>query len=216
MPQEPLREYYGARASEYDNVYLKPERQSDLREIERWLPSVFADSALLEIACGTGYWTQFLAPVVSHLTAIDATQETLDIAKVRVASSVEFLLGDAYAVHLEDRRFNAGFAGFWISHVPRSRLSEFLCGFHQALTPGAKVVFLDNRFVANSSTPISRQDNNGNTYQIRSLKDGAKHEILKNFWLRDELIGAIGGRGENFRFHTWEFFWALEYEVKVA
>ena len=41
--------------------------------------------------------------------------------------------------------FAAGFAGFWFSHVPRSRVGEFLRGFHAALSPGAKVVLLDNR-----------------------------------------------------------------------
>jgi hypothetical protein len=49
-----LRDYYAARAPEYDKVYSKPERQADLRELERWLPPLFAASDVLEIACGTG------------------------------------------------------------------------------------------------------------------------------------------------------------------
>ncbi len=40
---------------------------------------------------------------------------------------------------------------------------------------------LDNKYVTGSSTPISRTDAHGNTYQNRPLKDGSTHEVLKNF-----------------------------------
>ena len=36
---EAMQGYYAARAPEYDRVYLKPERQADLRAIEAWLPA---------------------------------------------------------------------------------------------------------------------------------------------------------------------------------
>ena len=55
-----MQSYYAARAGEYDAVYEKPERQADLRQIEQWLPSALYGERLLEVACGTGYWTQFL------------------------------------------------------------------------------------------------------------------------------------------------------------
>ena len=57
-----MQDYYAARAPEYDRIYLKPERQADLGAIRQWLPTVFKGRSLLEIACGTGYWTQYLAP----------------------------------------------------------------------------------------------------------------------------------------------------------
>ena len=41
------------------------------------------------------------------------------------------------------------------------------------------MVYVDNRYVAGSSTPISRRDEFGNTYQLRSLKDGTHYEVLK-------------------------------------
>jgi demethylmenaquinone methyltransferase/2-methoxy-6-polyprenyl-1,4-benzoquinol methylase len=34
------------------------------------------------------------------------------------------------------------------------------------------VVFIDNMFVPGNSTPLSRTDDRGNTYQQRSLDDG--------------------------------------------
>lgn len=79
-----LRRYYAARAAEYDRVYDKPERQQDLRAIAQWLPGVFEGRRLLELACGTGCWTRFLAPRAAQLLAIDASLETLRIAQSRV------------------------------------------------------------------------------------------------------------------------------------
>ncbi|MBU2287107.1 MAG: methyltransferase domain-containing protein, partial [Gammaproteobacteria bacterium] len=161
MPQtdSPLQSYYAARAPEYDAIYLKPERQPDLRAIEAWLPPLFAGARVLELACGTGHWTQFIAPVAAHVVAIDAAPETLRIARSRVpASTVDFRTGDAYAPPTDASGFDAAFAGFWFSHVPRARWREFVQGLHAVLHPGARVVLLDNLWVAGSSTPIAAVD----------------------------------------------------------
>ena len=49
---------------------------------------------------------------------------------------------------------------------------------------------LDNQYVLGSSTPISRTDAEGNTYQTRPLKDGSSHEVLKNFPTHAQLLAA--------------------------
>lgn len=209
-----MHDYYAARAPEYDRIYLKPERQPDLREIEAWLPAVFAGRSLLEIACGTGYWTQFIAPVAGRVLAIDAAPETLQIARGRVASAnVEFTTGNAYALPEDAKGFEAAFAGFWFSHIPKGRVAEFLAGLHRALVPGARVVFLDNRYVEGNSTPISERDGEGNTYQLRRLEDGSSHKVLKNFPSESELRDALQGAGRDLRLHQWKYYWALEYAV---
>lgn len=209
-----LQAYYAARAWEYDRVYAKPERQRDLRIIERWLPQVFAGKSILEVACGTGYWTQFLAPVARAVTAVDTSPETLSIAKSRVtASQAHFAIGDAYSLPFDPNSFDAGFAGFWISHVPRGRMGDFLRGFHRALIPGSKVVLLDNRFVQGSSTPIAERDQHGNTYQLRRLDDGSTHRVLKNFPSETELREVLADLGTGVRFHEWQYYWAMEYGV---
>lgn len=207
-----MQNYYAARAPEYDEVYLKPERQRDLREIEEWLPAIFAGSTVLEVACGTGYWTQFIAPVASHVLAVDSAPDTLRIAEARVPpGKVEFAVGDAYALAQVGRKQARGFAGFWFSHVPKARVREFLLGLHAALEPGATVVLLDNRFVEGSSSPISERDAQGNTYQVRSLRDGTTHRVLKNFPSEYELRAVTEGLGAQVRYRAWQYYWALEY-----
>ena len=212
-----MRSYYAARAPEYDAIYLKPERQADLRAIEHWLPPVFAGANVLEVACGTGYWTQFLAPVAASVLAVDTSPETIAIAKSRVpADNVRFVVGDAYALAQQTEKFDAAFAGFWFSHVPRQRQQAFLAGLNAALRPGARIVLLDNRFVEGSSSPISEQDGDGNTYQTRSLADGSTHRVLKNFPTERELIALAGGSGQSASFKCWQYYWAFEYVVSAS
>lgn len=210
-----MQSYYAARAGEYDDVYLKPERQADLRSIEQWLPHVLFGAAVLEVACGTGYWTQFIARDASSVVAIDSAPETLRIAEQRVAASnVEFRLGDAYVLPQHERGFNAAFAGFWFSHVPLERQREFLSALNTALQPGARVVLLDNRFVEGSSSPISEHDAGGNTYQSRTLNAGSTHRVLKNFPTEAQMRAlAKTGLGESASFTNWHFFWAFDYLV---
>jgi demethylmenaquinone methyltransferase/2-methoxy-6-polyprenyl-1,4-benzoquinol methylase len=100
--------------------------------------------------------------------------------------------------------------------VRKSQLQPFLRGLHAALRPGAKVVFLDNRFVEGSSTPIDRRDEEGNTYQLRRLDDGSSYSVLKNFPSQAALREAAEGLADRLRFHEWPYFWAMEYEVAAA
>jgi len=209
---DPMRSYYAARANEYDSIYAKPERQTDLRAIEAWLPARFDGRAVLEIACGTGYWTQFIAARASSIVAVDAAQETIRIAETRVPKDkVRFVIGDAYALPEGLGAFDGVFAGFWFSHVLAVRRHAFLSGLGGAIKPGARVILLDNRFVPGSSTPISEQDAEGNTYQVRTLNDGSKHRVLKNFPTEQELQAAIAGLGTQGTLHEWQYYWAFEY-----
>lgn len=211
----PLQSYYAARAREYDSVYQKPERQADLREIEQWLPSVLSGATVLEVACGTGYWTRFIAPAALAVVAVDSAPETLRIAEQRVGeSNVAFVVGDAYALPAYQQSFNAAFAGFWFSHVPLQRQREFLLGLNAVLQPGARVVLLDNLFVEGSSSAISERDAGGDTYQSRKLGDGSTHRILKNFPTEAQLRAlAECGVGASPVFTRWQFYWAFEYRV---
>jgi ubiquinone/menaquinone biosynthesis C-methylase UbiE len=207
-----MRRYYAARAPEYDRVYQKPERQPDIRRLQQWLPPIFAGSRVLEIACGTGFWTQYLAPVASELVGLDTSPETLLVAKQRVPpGKVRFLVGDAYRLPQDQGRFDAAFAGFWFSHVPKQRRLEFLTGLARALEPGATVVLLDNIFVAGSNLPISDPDPDGDTYQSRMLDDGSTHRVLKNFPSESELRAAVAELAERVEFTRFDYYWALQF-----
>lgn len=209
-----MQDYYAARAREYDRIYAKPERQDDLRRMESWLPGVLAGRRVLELACGTGYWTQFYDAAAQGVLGIDSAQQTLDIARARLPPSVQLLQGDAYRLPRLDATFDAAFAGFWWSHIPQRRIAGFLHGLHAALQPGARVVFMDNRFVPGSSTPVAERDADGDSFQLRTLDDGSVHRVLKNFPSAEALLAAAEPFAAQASYHQWRFFWALEYTLR--
>ena len=91
------------------------------------------------------------------------------------------------------------------------RSPGWLATLHTRLEPGARVVFLDNSYVQTSSTPLSRRDGDGNTYQNRTLDDGSVHEVLKNFPAPDEAIAALGPRARDPQWIAYEHYWVLSY-----
>jgi demethylmenaquinone methyltransferase/2-methoxy-6-polyprenyl-1,4-benzoquinol methylase len=213
---ESMAAYYRQRAAYYERVYAKPERQDDLRAMEAWLPARFAGRRVLEIATGTGWWTPHGAARAAHWRATDLNPETLAVAQAKPAmpACVQFQTLDAYTfAGLGAERFDAAFAGCWWSHVPLARLPGWLDALHARLETGAVVVMLDNSYVQTSSTPITRTDADGNTYQLRTLDDGSTHEVLKNFPTPEQAIAALGPRARNAEWTAWTHYWALRYTL---
>lgn len=210
--------YYAARAGEYERIYAKPERQAELDQLRSIIVDEFAGADVLEVACGTGYWTEVLARSAASVLATDASEEVLAIARAKKldARKVSFRKADAYRLPSGGRPFSAGLAAFWWSHVPRARIQEFLRGFHRALGARAKVLFIDNVFVEGSSTPISRTSLDGDSYQIRKLADGSMHEVRKNFPSKTELCAAVGGLGSDVRCRFLRYYWTLSYVSQAA
>jgi hypothetical protein len=127
---------------------------------------------------------------------------------------VQFATVDAYTLaELGSEQFNAAFSGCWWSHVPLARLPGWLDTLHARLRPGARVVMLDNSAVQTSSTPLSRRDADGNTYQNRTLDDGSVHEVLKNFPTREQAFAKLGPRAHHMQWVDHEHYWVLSYEL---
>jgi ubiquinone/menaquinone biosynthesis C-methylase UbiE len=213
--EESMRAYYAQRARIYERVYHKPERQADLRAMEAWLAMPFAGRRVLEVACGTGWWTPHGARSAQSWLATDVNPETMAVAQSKpMPPNVRFATVDAYSfAQIDGQRFDGAFAGFWWSHVPLTRLPQWLETLHARLEAGARVVMLDNRYVDGSSTSIARRDDDGNTYQHRTLDDGSAHEVLKNFPTREQAFGALGSRARNPQWIDYVHYWILSYTL---
>ena len=213
-----METYYARRAAEYEKIYHKPERQADLARLRDDLPALFAGKRVLEIACGTGYWTPLIAARAASVVALDYNEETLQIARSKSypKKNVSFQQADAYALPGWPAKFGGCFAGFWWSHVPLARLDAFLESLKAHLEPGATVAFLDNRYVEGSSTPISRRDAEGNTYQQRKLGDGTRHEVLKNFPTAGAMEKRLARHGSDARFTSYQYYWVASYRIMAG
>ena len=211
-----IKTYYGRRAPEYDQIYLRPERQPALRELERRVHTSLMGRRILEVACGTGYWTHLLSPTAREVIATDINEEMLRIARDRCQScpDVAFRLMDAYALEEDLGSFDGAFLGFWWSHLLKQDIPRFLYSLHARLEDRARVVIVDNRYVAGSSTPVCREDVDGNTYQLRKLMDGSSYEVVKNFPDVGEIRAAVDDFANTFSHENLDYYWLVQYEYR--
>lgn len=212
MESSDLIDYYRRRAGEYEAFYAKPERQADLLLLKKKIAEILRNARVLEVACGTGYWTTVIANAASSVTATDAAQEPMNIARSKAypKNNVTFVEADAYALPESLGRFDAAFAGFWWSHMPRERIAAFVASLHARLEPGATVLLLDNLYVEGNSTPISEIDTAGNTYQLRTLADGSTFRVMKNFPSKDELRVLLPAP---VHYRALQYHWLAQYKV---
>jgi demethylmenaquinone methyltransferase/2-methoxy-6-polyprenyl-1,4-benzoquinol methylase len=213
-----LLENYSRRANEYDDIYEKPERQRDLVVLRDRVRKMLEGHRILEVACGTGYWTALLSEVCPSVVATDASPEVLRVARSKSSGSspARFVVADAFHLDDVDGNFTAGFASFWWSHVPREQLHSFLAAFHRMLQPGAIVCFVDNQYVEGSSTPPYHTDERGNSYQRRRLKDGTEFRVVKNFPTQDDLLTSVAPWATGSEVEELQYYWTLSYRLDIS
>ena len=216
MASAELVEYYRRRAGEYEAIYAKPERQADLAVLRQVVPQRLAGRKVLEIACGTGYWTTLVAPLAASMVATDMADEPMAIARAKTypPGRVRFEKADAYDLSEALGRFDGALAMFWWSHIPLKRIGKFLASLHRRLEPGARVILFDNLYIDGSSTPIAERDTEGNSYQLRPLADGSQNRVLKNFPTESELRTALQPHAARFSYRALEYYWLVEYDLK--
>lgn len=207
--------YYDKRAQVYERIYAKPERQGDLAILRGRVALALEGRDVLELACGTGYWTAVVATRAAKILGIDINESVLDIARAKAMgpAPVRFECADLNAFTTREPRPNGGLAVFWFSHVERGQWAAFFARMDSLLAPGSRVVVLDNTYVAGSSTPISRTDEAGNTYQTRTLDDGSAYEVLKNFPTGRELTELLQHRAKDVSVEFLTHYWCLTYST---
>jgi SAM-dependent methyltransferase len=229
-------EYYRRRATEYDAVYAKPERQADLRSLRAKLSALLSGRRVLEVAAGTGWWTDAYCEGARQVVATDINPSTLAVARSRREwpAHVGFTVADAFDLsglggwqELEGMEkpeppgsgewskatFDGLFAGFFWSHVALRSVDLFLDSLSARLAPGALVVVMDNIYVPDSSCPIARTDDEWNTYQERFLSDGSRWEVVKNFPSTAEVAKRLSRLGDAVTVETFPYYWIATVRV---
>ena len=202
-------DYYKARAAEYDRWYFRQGRYdrgedatrtwfAEIDQVRHALYEVALDGAdVLELAPGTGLWTELLCRRAAHVTAVDASGEMIDQNRRRLgelASKVQFEEADLFDWQ-PGGPFDAVVFCFWISHVPDTRLDAFLSMVASALRPGGSIFFVDSRNETNSTASNHTLPQAGEETMIRHLDDGRSFRIIKNFWTAEALEARFAGAG---------------------
>lgn len=208
-------DYYAQRAAEYDDVYAKPERLEDIEALGRLVTQELAGRHVIDIAAGTGFWTERYADAARSTMLCDVNEETLLVARSRRAwpDRTSFACGDAFTLGDVPGVFDAAFIGFFWSHLPVADLDRFLGGVVERLEPGSVVVLVDNRYVEGSNQPIVRTDEAGNTYQRRRLDDGREWEVRKNFPADEEVVSRLAVHGTRAAVTSMTYFWVATFRT---
>jgi 2-polyprenyl-3-methyl-5-hydroxy-6-metoxy-1,4-benzoquinol methylase len=198
--------YYRARANEYDEWFYRrgrydrgPEANArwfaEADEVFKALDALKIEGDVLELAPGTGIWTERLLRTATSITAVDASPEMIAINRARVASErVSYLQADLFTWH-PTRKYDAVCFCFWISHVPLERLDNFLSSVAMALQPGGKVFFVDGRRETTGTAVDHRLPEEQVQVMTRRLNDGREFEIVKNFYKPDSLAARFSSLG---------------------
>lgn len=210
-----LKEYYSKRAQEYDEIYHRniPDRLKEQEYIGKKIQKLFNGKYVLEVACGTGYWTNYLARSARKILATDINQEMLEIAQKRIHDeSIQFLISDAYALPISVPSFTGAMANFWFSHIPKNKIRRFLTMLHQRLAPNSLVVFVDNIYNERvGGKLIAKKD--GNSYKVRKLTNGSIYAILKNYYSKEELKKIFSQHSKEVDIRYLKYFWLVAYKL---
>lgn len=205
-----MRDYYRARAAEYDEWWERKGRFdrgvdanarwfTEQQEVYRALADLAPGGDVLELAPGTGIWTERLLATANTITAVDASPEMIAINRARVASDrVRYVDADLFSWQPE-RTYDAVCFCFWISHVPHERLDPFLRTVASALKPGGKVFFVDGQREQTSTASDHRLPDVGEQIMTRKLNDGRAFQIVKNFYAPSDLATRCANAGLDVR-----------------
>lgn len=210
MTKETIQEqiaYYNARAKEYDEWFYRIGRYDRGLEInQRWFDEVAAlknvvnkvgtVESVLELACGTGIWTQELLKIGKQITALDASQEMIEInrQKLNNALNVEYRQLDLFSWQ-PDKQYDLVFFSFWLSHVSPAEVDEFLSKVYDSVLPGGKVLIIDSYFEITSSAKDHPLQDKNEIHQKRKLNDEREFQIFKIYYQPDVLFNKLTQAG---------------------
>jgi len=195
MQNDEMEQYYRARAPEYEQIYYRdmPDRRRELDEEALRLAELVDGKSVLELACGTGYWTQVMSRTAAAITASDLSAEMLNEARKKTYGiPVDFVHADMFQHDFSRSHFDILALGFWFSHQPRQELDRLFEVMTAPLKKNGLIWMVDNNPPAEGSTmETAGQDDFGNNYKKRFLDSGEQYTILKNYFSRADLEAVL-------------------------
>jgi ubiquinone/menaquinone biosynthesis C-methylase UbiE len=201
--------YYRARAPKYDEWWQRSgpydrgpemavEWDRQLDEVREALQAFSASGNVLELAGGTGWWTERLAESADHLTVVDSSPEMLEINRQRAArNDVDYIVANLFT-WVPEMTYDVVFFSFWLSHVPRQRCQAFWSMVRSCLSPGGRVFLIDNHSdpqVQESEFKDPQVLRYERDRHVRRLDDGHEYDVVKVMYEPEELAGQLDGLG---------------------
>lgn len=215
-----LSAYYTSRAATADRVYAQQERQDDLAILRERVAALVQGRKVLELACGSGYWTAAMAGTADLVLATDNNPLMLKAAQARdlPPQRVKIAQLDAFELDLTSEDLASGysacFAGFFWAHVKREQQTGLLARMRRIVGKDGLLVLIDDNYLEEDTAPVARTDADGNTYQIETLADGERYEYVKNFPTDSALRKKFAGVAKDIRILRLQHTWLLSCRLK--
>ncbi len=180
-----MKAYYEARAEEYDDWWLgtgrfvernRPGWEEELAALVAALTAL-EPVRTLDVACGTGFLTQYLP---GSVTGLDQSSSMLDLASARVPGA-GFVQSDALRLPFANGTFDRVFTGHFYGHLEEADRARFL---RQARRVASELVVVDSA-LRDDVQPVERQQ--------RILNDGSSWQVYKRYFEPDGLAAELGG-----------------------
>jgi ubiquinone/menaquinone biosynthesis C-methylase UbiE len=180
-----VKEYYEARAAEYDELWLgtgihayrdRPgwtEDRDELIAAVATLPS----ATTVDVACGTGYLSRHLR---GELVLLDQSSSMLEIARERVPTA-GVIRADVPPLPFGDGAFERVFTSFFYGHLEEAQRLSFLA---EARRVGGELVVVD---------AAPREGAPRDEWQERVLNDGSRWRVYKRYFSARQLASELGG-----------------------
>ncbi|MFH1313393.1 MAG: class I SAM-dependent methyltransferase [Candidatus Eisenbacteria bacterium] len=200
-----MNAYYAKRAPEHDyfmGYTGNIEMERLLGPMIEWFEADVRGREVLEIACGTGNWTQVLAKRARSVVATDVNSTIIGMARTKTYDNdrVRFEVADAYDLGKIDGSFDAAFAADWWSHIPKAALRSFVAGLKDRLRPRSRVIVIDMLPSEELNRWFSHYDDDGNLIHRRDFPDGEVFEVVKNFPTEEELREVLSGLADDMEY----------------
>jgi len=207
-----LEEYYRHRASEYEQIYYREDAicQAELKTAAECLARLVEGKTVLELACGTGYWTEIMSRSALSITASDMAPEMLaEAQKKDYGCSVSFVEADMFRHSFGENCFDIVVLGFWFSHQPRQAYEALFDVVEKPLKRDGRIWMIDNNPVAEGPPTLSRTDEHGNNYKRRKVRNGESYMILKNYFERADLESIFRPRFAIESLVHQQYYWSI-------
>ena len=186
-----LIHYYRLRAPEYEQIYYRdiPAKRKELADEGERLKGLVSRKTVLDLAYGTGYWTEVISHTADFVVASDISAEMIGEArKKQYRRPPEFVRSDLYNPPFNAGAFDMVTLGFWFSHEPRQNYDGFLKILKPLVKTDGLIWMIDNNPPAEGPDLQSvGRDEYGNNYKQRFLDSGEEFAILKNYFSPDQL-----------------------------
>jgi demethylmenaquinone methyltransferase/2-methoxy-6-polyprenyl-1,4-benzoquinol methylase len=180
-----MRDYYDARAAEYDDWWLGTGRFAErarpgwAEEVQELVGAVatLPVSRVVDVACGTGFLTRHLRGAI---VGLDQSSEMVEIAAGRMPGAT-VVRADAVPLPFAAGAFDRVFTSHFYGHLLDGEREAFVA---EARRVAGELVVVDSAL---------REGVAPEQWEERILDDGSRHRVYKRFFRGAALAEELGG-----------------------